>query len=107
MQDAASSTQTRGRSFVRGSISEQKCCKVRRAQHSIHHLTYCCTENRRWPPQPAIECGCRAISNHGCGGAVCSPANSAPSASRLAAEAPFVTKISIALPGVEPRFLKP
>ncbi len=45
--------------------------------------------------------------NHGCGGAVCSPASSAPSACRLAAEAPFITKISIALPGVEPRFLKP
>jgi hypothetical protein len=47
-----------------------------------------------------------ATPNHGCDGAVCSPATSAPSASRLAAEAPFITKISMALPGVEPRFLK-
>ena len=28
-------------------------------------------------------------------------------ASRLAAEAPFITKISITVPGVEPRFLNP
>ena len=54
-----------------------------------------------------IECCCTCNPNHGCGGAVCSPATSAPSACRLAAEAPFITKISIALPGVEPRFLKP
>jgi len=32
LQDAASSTQTRGRSFVRGGISEQKSCKAFRAK---------------------------------------------------------------------------
>jgi hypothetical protein len=49
--------------------------------------------------------GCRFHQSRG--GEVRSPAASARTASRLAVEAPSFTKISIAAPGVDPRFLNP